>query len=458
MHGRLVHVKHQAIMKKRDSKRAISLDSDSNQIQVKDQVRVTDGPHTGLQGEIKHLYRGTAFLHSRTVLENGGIFVCKTRHLLLQGASKSPSPTLNTGFMSPRISSPAHPSSGGGGAAGGGGGGGPRGGFQRGGRDRSDLELIGKTIKITQGHYKGYIGIVKDAIGSTARVELHTTCQTITVDKSRIARVDAGGHVISGEPGSTPSHAGSYSSRTPIYGSQTPLHSGSRTPLYDGSRTPLHDGSRTPLHDGSRTPVWDSGATPRQDYDDYMDPSPSSSFLAPSTPGYANPETPQAPYTPATPGMYTSDSGYSPYGPTTSPSPGYGLHNIAPSPGSSNYIAPSPAYVNPHSVGPSPAAYGYSPMTPDVNSPHLNPQTPGAGISSSGDSGVYASDWQTPEIEVRIKAIHDDEDLIGQHGIIRSISGAMCSVFLPKEDRVVSILSTNIEPVEPQTGDMVRYY
>lgn len=64
------------------------------------------------------------------------------------------------GFMSPRLSSPAHP---GGGASersggfGGGGGGGDRGGRGRGrgrggGRDRS---LIGQTIKITQGPYKG---------------------------------------------------------------------------------------------------------------------------------------------------------------------------------------------------------------------------------------------------------------------------------------------------------------
>lgn len=356
--------------------------------------------------------------------------------------------------------------------------------------------MIGKTIKITQGHYKGYIGIVKDAIGSTARVELHTTCQTITVDKTRIARVDAGGRVISGEPGAaTPSASGtpaySMTGRTPMYGSQTPMHSGGRTPMHDGSRTPMHDGSRTPLHgglDGSRTPAWDGGgssghATPRApDYDDYLDPSPSpGSFLAPQTPSYTNgPDTPQAPYTPATPGMYSSDTGYSPYGQTTSPSPGGrgyqgGPGSVgggsshggigAPSPSASSthsYLAPSPAYVNPHSVGPSPAAYGYSPMMTDVNGPmsNLNPQTPGAGMSGGGmmagdGSSGYGHDWQSADIEVRIKAIHDDEDLIGQHGTIRNVSGAMCSVFLPKEDRVVSILSSNIEPVKPMKGDNV---
>jgi len=35
----------------------------------------------------------------------------------------------------------------------------------------------------------GYIGIVRDATETTARVELHTTCNTISVDISRIAEV-----------------------------------------------------------------------------------------------------------------------------------------------------------------------------------------------------------------------------------------------------------------------------
>ena len=48
-------------------------------------------------------------------------------------------------------------------------------------------ELIDRTVKITQGPYKSHIGIVKDATESTARVELHSKCQTISVDRSRIA-------------------------------------------------------------------------------------------------------------------------------------------------------------------------------------------------------------------------------------------------------------------------------
>jgi hypothetical protein len=116
------------------------------------------------------------------MLENGGIFVCKTRHLVLAGGNKSVSstPAGGLGFMSPRLSSPMHPSGGGGGGGGGGTGGGGTGGgrggrgggfgggFGRGGsRLGRDRDLIGKTIKVTQGPYKGHIGIVKVCIRSS---------------------------------------------------------------------------------------------------------------------------------------------------------------------------------------------------------------------------------------------------------------------------------------------------
>lgn len=34
----------------------------------------------------------------------------------------------------------------------------------------------------------------------------------------------------------------------------------------------------------------------------------------------------------------------------------------------------------------------------------------------------------------------------------------MCSVFLPKEDRVVNILGEHLEPVVPEPGDKVFYF
>ncbi len=58
-------------------------------------------------------------------------------------------PSMGFVPMSPRLSSPAHPSSGGG--AGGGGGGRGRGR----GEDRRNSGLIGQTVRIVQGPYKG---------------------------------------------------------------------------------------------------------------------------------------------------------------------------------------------------------------------------------------------------------------------------------------------------------------
>ncbi|XP_029699430.1 transcription elongation factor SPT5 isoform X3 [Takifugu rubripes] len=374
MHGKVLTVRHQAVNRRKDNRFAVALDSEQNNIHVKDIVKVIDGPHSGREGEIRHLFRGFAFLHCKKLVENGGMFVCKTRHLVLAGGSKPRDVTNFTvgGFapMSPRISSPMH--HGGGGAPQRGGGGG--GGMWR-GRGRRDNELIGQTVRISQGPYKGYIGVVKDATESTARVELHSTCQTISVDRQRLTTMGAKRH-----SGMTSAH-----SRTPMYGSQTPMYgTGSRTPMY-GSQTPLHDGSRTPhygsqtpLHDGSRTPgqsgAWDPSNpnTPSRNeeeydfgYDDEPSPSPQGygGTPNPQTPGYPEVPSPQVnpqynPQTPGTPAMYNTEQ-YSPY---AAPSP-QGSYQPSPSPQSYHQVAPSPVgYQNTHSPAsyhptPSPMAY-----------------------------------------------------------------------------------------------------
>jgi transcription elongation factor SPT5 len=66
------------------------------------------------------------------------------------------------------------------------------------------------------------------------------------------------------------------------------------------------------------------------------------------------------------------------------------------------------------------------------------------------------SDWITTEVEVRIRESHDDSALIHQTGIIRNISGGMCTLFLPEEDKVISVASEHLEPVLPDKGDRVK--
>lgn len=79
--------------------------------------------------------------------------------------------------------------------------------------------------------FSGNIGIVKDATKSTARIELHTSCQTISVDRNHIADVGV------------PTKDGSFSSYA-----RTPAYAGNQTPSYAGGKTPMH-GSMTPMHD-----------------------------------------------------------------------------------------------------------------------------------------------------------------------------------------------------------------
>jgi len=137
---------------------------------------------------------------------------------------------------------------------------------------RRDIRLIGQTIRITVGPYKGAVGIVKDATECTARVELHSSCQTISVDRRNITIIvqQSKDRRLTSSYSRTPVNA----LTTPGYreGGKTPVI-GSMTPNYElGNRTP-HFGSTTPSHDGSKTPThaWDpgSGYTPaRISYED----------------------------------------------------------------------------------------------------------------------------------------------------------------------------------------------
>jgi len=252
MHGKVLERKPASLQKHSVHHLTSALDSEQNQIRRKDIVNVIDGPHSGSLVEIRHLYRSFVFLHSRTHLENGGIFVCKSKQLRLAGGSKKAScsvgPMNQTRFMSPTIASPMHPSARRDGST-----------AQQGRDVKRVRNTIGNSIRIIRGPYKGYVGIIKDATQSTVRVELHTTCQTVFVNRTNI--VDVG----------RPSRDGSFtpSASTPAYGgSQTPLYNGgNRTPLYSGPMTP---GSRTP-HYGTMTPQYDGDRTRLQH--DAWDPS-----------------------------------------------------------------------------------------------------------------------------------------------------------------------------------------
>lgn len=55
------------IQRRRDTRSAVALDGDQNPIRKGDKVKVMDGPFINREGEVKHLYRGTAFIYNRKV-------------------------------------------------------------------------------------------------------------------------------------------------------------------------------------------------------------------------------------------------------------------------------------------------------------------------------------------------------------------------------------------------------
>ena len=314
MDGKVQVVQIQSVTKRKINRNATALDSQNNNLNVNDMVNVTDGPMNNRQGQIKHIYRHFVFIFCRTLNENSGMFVAKARNLLLSGGiskvSSNPSQqssfnSLNAPYMSPRVMASPSPhrnssmnssssSSGGGGSsihsnspASTGGrtpnssnGPGMKTPFSSVNNIRRDTSLIGQTVRISQGPYKGYVGIVKDATESTCKIELHSKCQTITVDRNRVATPTNVPRTSGEMPHyfTTPQHVsqtpsyGAFGSRTPMVGSQTPMHDGSRTPHY-GNMTPRHDGSMTPHAHGGAS-AWDPtyATTPRVDYDEELNP------------------------------------------------------------------------------------------------------------------------------------------------------------------------------------------
>lgn len=124
----------------------------------------------------------------------------------------------------------------------------------RGPRDR----LIGVRVVITLGTFKGYIGIIKDMNGTTARVELNTSNKVISIHKDKLRRP-------SDKPGEKPQPLESYRSMGP----PSSNYNGARTPNPHefGSKTPAWGSSRTPNPYGGRTPAWNTSTRTPNPYD-----------------------------------------------------------------------------------------------------------------------------------------------------------------------------------------------
>ncbi|ORX61614.1 transcription elongation factor Spt5 [Hesseltinella vesiculosa] len=492
------------ITHKRDSQRAVATDAAGNSIRSGDNVLEVGGEKRNCI--ILHLYRHLVFLHSRENAENNGVWVLPTRQVVnvaaqsARGQQQSKDLTKQQPYGAPNF--------GRGGAMDRGRG---RGGFYgrgRGGRDN----LVAKTVRITQGPHKGYVGIVKDTTDTSARVELHTNCKIINVDKAKLIMLDAQGGTIGpavdgrSQPSNdfaVPSAPRRYGdgSMTPRYnmsGSKTPAwNSSARTPnpyaSMDGSKTPAWDaGSKTPnpYADGSKTPAWDAGSktpmwqgsssssartpgfsnsgskTPMWNNHGYQDqaPTPAAHHLSAQTPAasYTHVAPSPAPY-PQTPAANYAQTPYD-----HAPTP----YDSAPTPGG-NLIPPTPAAMS----APTPAAHmmsaptpgAYIPATPaglQAQTPYIAndyAETPASSHvpthSQAHGSSSTSSDWPIEDIEVRlVTSVGRGNN--GQLGSIMSVNkgSRTCTVMMYDDRQRLDVPFGSMEPVRPAKKDSVKIF
>ncbi|GMH66254.1 hypothetical protein TrRE_jg785, partial [Triparma retinervis] len=122
-----------------------------------------------------------------------------------------------------------------------------------GGRRRpnaSEDNMISKTVRIQQGQWKGYVGIVVNATDTHVSVELHSRLKKVNVLRNKVKVVgDKYGGTDQDQQNAAEAAAASGNSHglTPFMGSSTP-QLGGMTPMNPGGLTPGGAGGMTPLN------------------------------------------------------------------------------------------------------------------------------------------------------------------------------------------------------------------
>lgn len=171
--NRVINVSPTSIFDKITLQREQAVSTDSNNLEIKigDTVKEKGGERR--QGTILHIYKSVLFLKSRTIVENSGIFAIDSSNVttisnkgtLKAKASRGPdlSKMNPSRQLQPSASSATTKISM--------------------GRDRS----INQRVMINVGPYKTLQGIIKDANGDLARVELHSKNKTLSISKSKLS-------------------------------------------------------------------------------------------------------------------------------------------------------------------------------------------------------------------------------------------------------------------------------
>lgn len=408
-------------------KRVNVQDRFKNTVSVKDVVRILDGPCKGKQGPVEHIYKGVLFIYDRHHLEHAGFICAKSHSCVVVGGSRSNADRSGDSFSRfanlrtpPRV--PESPRRF------------PRGGrpMDSGGRHRGGRghdSLVGSTIKIRQGPFKGYRGRVVDVNGQSVRVELESQMKVVTVDRNQISD-----NVAVATPYRDAPRYG-MGSETPMHPSRTPLHP-YMTPMRDVGATPIHDGMRTPMRDRA----WNPYAPMSPPRDNWEEGNPDSWVT--TSPQYQPGSPPSRTYEAPTPG-----SGWA-------STPG-GNYSEAGTPRDS-----TPAYANVPSPY-LPSTPGGQPMTPNSVSylpgtPGGQPMTPGTGVDvMSPIGGEQEGPWFMPDILVHIRRPGEENTL----GVIREVlPDGTYRVGLGSSGggEIVTVLHAEIDAVAPRKSDKIK--
>jgi len=444
--GTVQEIKLQAIGQKKNSRNAVALDGNQNQLAVADLVKCTEGQHKGKTGKVIHLFRSFAFLHSHDMIRNAGVFVVRARQCVLMGGQNRGSQMIgyyNQNPMStPGLVSPSH-----GMAMNKGGKGGK--GMMMGGKGgkggmRND-HLVNKKMMITRGQYKGYEGLVKEATDIYARIELQSKMKVVTVKVEDLKDLDSAGGGLR--------HSGFHAAgdmrppATPSYAPNTPTHA-DHNPL----ATPSRDSAMSPARWND---AWDPEASAR------MAASPHN-----ETPGY----TPGGEYGSAVNSPYAHDV-QSPYGGSVGSGQqmhhGHGPDTPGDHMGAGTPIEANPSTPNAFTPGggvyaQSPA-YGAPTPTPGSHTPGMvgsSHATPGGDVPTPGgwDQDMGSNDainWLSHADEIEVDITGGTH--AGQIGvIIAAVDPGSSTARVNVEGEEIQVAVHEVQRRVPEKKDLIK--
>ncbi|OAY58398.1 putative transcription elongation factor SPT5 homolog 1 isoform X1 [Manihot esculenta] len=392
-----------------------------NTISAKDVVRIIDGPCKGKQGPVEHIYRGVLFIYDRHHLEHAGFICVKSHSCIVVGGTRATGdrngdPYSRFGSLKSPARMPPSPRRF------------PRGGppFESGGRNRGGRgghdALVGTTVKIRQGPFKGYRGRVVEIKGQSVRVELESQMKVILVDRTNISD-----NVVVSTKYRDSSRYG-MGSETPMHPSRTPMHP-YMTPMRDAGATPIHDGMRTPMRDRA----WNPYAPMSPPRDNWEEGNPASWGTSPQ---YQAGSPPSRAYEAPTPSGSYSEAG--------TPRDSSFTYGNAPSP----YLPSTPG-----GQPTTPSSAAYLPGTPGGQ-----PMTPGTGgldIMSPVMGGDNEGPWFMPDILVNVRKAADESSV----GVIREVlPDGSCRVVLGANGNgeTITALPNEMEIVVPRKSDKIK--